>query len=177
VKAFHEPPISATRSPARQSVTTARPPDWSSDNWATPWALVRALEAQYGAFDLDPCAEPHTAKAPKFYTKADNGLFLPWFGRVWLNCPFSDPFPWCERAVAAVKANEVDLVVMLLPCATDTRWFHDLILPNAFIRYLRGRVRFLGWEGVPIGSPRTPNLVAVLSPVLVANPAEQAVAA
>jgi len=51
-----------------------RPLDWSPDNWATPWPVVRNLEAKYGKFDLDPCAERHTAKAPRFYTRGDDGL-------------------------------------------------------------------------------------------------------
>ena len=49
-----------------------QPTDWSRDNWATPWPIVQELEAKYGKFDLDPCAQPHTAKAPRFYTKEED---------------------------------------------------------------------------------------------------------
>jgi phage N-6-adenine-methyltransferase len=141
-----------------------RPLGWSSDNWATPWPVVWKLEAQYGKFDLDPCAEPQTAKAPLYYTKEDDGLTQPWFGKVFVNPPYSDPRPWCERAVRAVESREAELVVMLLPASTDTAWFHELVLPHAHLEFLRGRVRFLCWSGTPTGSPRTPSLVAVLRP-------------
>jgi phage N-6-adenine-methyltransferase len=150
-----------------------RPLDWSPDNWATPWPIVQELEERYGPFDLDPGAEQHTAKAPRFYTREDDGLSHPWFGRVFVNPPYSDPRPWCERAVRAVESEEAELVVMLLPASTDTGWFHEFVLPNADIEFLRGRIRFLGWAGAPIGSPRTGSLIAVLPAGAAARWAEE----
>lgn len=138
-----------------------KPHGWTSDKWATPWPVLRDLEAKYGAFDLDPCCEPHTAKAPTFYTIEDNGLAKPWFGNVYVNPPFSDVRPWCERAIEATSTSEAKLVVMLLPCATDTGWFHEVVWPHAELHFIRGRVRFLGWRGTPIRAPRAPSLVAV----------------
>ena len=51
------------------------------DEWLTPPEILRAL----GAFDLDPCApvvRPWETAA-HHYTAQDDGLALPWFGRVW----------------------------------------------------------------------------------------------
>ena len=136
--------------PTAESTDIAdRPEGWTSDRWATPWPLLRELETRYGAFDLDPCCEPHTAKAPAFYTVDDDGLSKPWFGRVFINPPFSSPRPWCDRAAEAVKTGEAEMVVMLLPCATDTAWFHEVVWPNATLHFLRGRVRFLDGVGRP----------------------------
>jgi phage N-6-adenine-methyltransferase len=122
---------------------------------------VRAFEAEFGSFDLDPAAELHTAKAPHFYTIEDDGLKCPWFGRVWLNPPYSKPRPWLERAHRATSTREAEMVVALLPASVDTGWFHDAVLPYAELRFIRGRVRFLGWEGTPIPSPKAPSLVAI----------------
>jgi hypothetical protein len=37
------------------------------------------------------------------------------------------------------------LVVMLLPARTDTRWWHDYVIPYASeIRFIRGRLKFGG---------------------------------
>lgn len=138
-----------------------RPEGWTSDKWATPWPVLNDLASRFGAFDLDPCCEPHTAKAGAFYTIDDDGLSKPWFGNVYVNPPFSDPRPWCERALRAVESGEAQQVVMLLPCATDTAWFHEVVWPNADLFFIRGRVRFLGWRGTPLPSPRSPSLVAV----------------
>ena len=138
-----------------------RPPDWTSDKWATPWVVVWDLEARFGRFDLDPCAEEHTAKARSFYTADEDGLSKPWFGNVFVNPPYSDPRPWCERALRATSTSEARQVVMLLPAATDTAWFHEVVLPTAELHFLRRRVKFIGWRLTPIHSPRTPSMVAV----------------
>ena len=43
------------------------------------------------------------------------------------------------------KAAESDAtVVMLLPARTDTAWFHDYIYGKAEIRFIRGRLKFVG---------------------------------
>jgi phage N-6-adenine-methyltransferase len=139
-----------------------KPEGWTSDKWTTPWPIVNELEQDFGPFDLDPCAEPHTAKAPTYYTIDDNGLTRPWFGRVFINPPYSRIGPWCERAIAETTTpGPVSTVVMLLPVATDTAWFHDLVWPYAELRFKRGRIRFLGWQGTPIPAPRAPSLFAI----------------
>lgn len=123
--------------------------------------MVRGFEAEFGPFALDPASEPHTAKAPSFYTVKDDGLARLWFGRVWLNPPYSKPRPWLERAYEATSTGEADLVVALLPASVDTGWFHEAVLPYAELRFIRGRVRFLGWEGTPIPAPKAPSIVAI----------------
>lgn len=138
-----------------------KPEGWNSDKWATPWPVLRDLEARFGKFDLDPCCEPHTAKAANFYTIDDDGLSKPWFGNVFVNPPYSNVRPWCERAIKATSTSECDQAVMLVPCATDTAWFHEVIWPHADLHFIRGRVRFLGWRGTGIKAPRAPSLVAV----------------
>lgn len=133
--------------------------DWTADKWATPPALVADMEREFGAFDLDPCCEEHTAKAPAFYTSG--GLERPWRGRVWLNPPYSDPLPWLRRAVQATQEAEAALVVALLRVATDTAWFHDWVLPYAEIRFIRGRVKFLGGDERPTGVPPWASMFAI----------------
>lgn len=143
-------------------VAAQKPVGWSSDMWGTPPELVKEMEAEFGPFELDPCAEPQTAKAPRFFTIRENGLTAIWRGRVFLNPPYSNPTPWLQRAVE--HAREGNLVVALLPASTDTNWFHDLVLPNAEVRFIRQRVRFIGWRGTPIPSPIAPNLWAIFHP-------------
>lgn len=138
-----------------------RPDWWTSDHWATPRGVFAAISRRYGPFDLDACATQYTAKCPLWYGEQDNGLEQPWRGRVWVNPPYSNPRPWIARAVEAVQRGEAERVVMLLPSATDTTWFHDLVLPNAEVVFVRGRIRFIGWRGTPIGTPKAGNIIAV----------------
>lgn len=45
------------------------------------------------------------------------------------------------------------LVVGLVPARTDTAWFHNLAQGKAEIRFIRGRIRFVGAEaGAPFPS-------------------------
>lgn len=139
----------------------SKPEWWSSNHWATPPGVIAALQAEFGQFDLDPCCRAETAKAPTFYTEADDGLSKPWFGSVFLNPPYSKPAPWLEKAIQETSSGSARLVVALLPVRTDTRWFHSLVKDQAQIKFIQGRVKWLGWQGTPIPSPKSPNMLAV----------------
>ncbi len=139
----------------------AAPVWWTGDEWATPPSLVHELEKVFGQFELDPCCRILTAKAPEFCTLEDDGLSVPWWGRVWLNPPYSNPAPWLDKAGREVEHPGCDLVVALLPARTDTQWFHELVLPKAEVCFLRGRVAWLGWAGRPIGRSKDPSILAV----------------
>ena len=141
---------------------SAPPAGWTSDEWSTPPDEVQAIAQWLGVtFDLDPCCRADTAKAPVFFTKAENGLTRPWFGHVWLNPPYSDPAPWVRKAAEETETGRCALVAACLPASTDTAWFHEHVLGRAEIRFRRGRVRFYGWMGTPLGSPKTPTMYAI----------------
>lgn len=63
--------------------------------------------------------------------------------RVFCNPPYGRELPkWIKKAHD--EAEKGALVVMLIPARTDTRAFHDYIYHQAEIRFLRGRIRFVG---------------------------------
>jgi hypothetical protein len=71
----------------------------TSDDYYTPaWVFERmGIE-----FDLDVCSPPGGIPwipARQFYTQADDGLASPWFGRVWMNPPFSGTRPWVDKFI------------------------------------------------------------------------------
>lgn len=139
-----------------------QPAWWTSDDWATPPDVFARISAIYGPFDLDACCRTETAKVEAFYTKEHDGLTAPWHGRVWVNPPYSDPGTWLRKAIAEVTEGRATRVVLLLPAATDTGWYHDLVIPHADVVPVRGRVRFLGWRGVPVGSPKGGSVIAIM---------------
>ena len=67
-----------TRNPFASSVSV---------EWVTPAAVFAQLDAEFGPFDLDPCATAENAKASRFYTAEDDWLSQPWKGRVFMNSP------------------------------------------------------------------------------------------
>jgi phage N-6-adenine-methyltransferase len=140
---------------------TAKPDWWTSDEWSTPQSYFDLVNQRHGPFDLDACCRPETAKAGRYFVKAENGLLQPWFGNVWVNPPYSEPRKWCEKAATEIAIGNASKVVMLLPAAVDTIWFHEFVVPYAEVEFIRGRLRFIGWQGTPIGSPKSGNVLAI----------------
>lgn len=61
---------------------------------------------------------------------------------VFVNPPYGREIGnWVEKAF---RTNEEhgNLVVMLLPARTDTKWFREYIYHKAEIRFIRGRLKF-----------------------------------
>lgn len=135
---------------------------WTTDEWSTPPEIIAGIEAKYGPIDLDPCCRPETAKGKYFFTKEDDGLLGEWFGFVFVNPPYSKPRPWIEKALAEVQRDPTIRVLLLLPADISTGWFHDLVLPYADIEFVRGRIRFHTWRGIPGGMPTAGSIFAYL---------------
>lgn len=136
---------------------------WTKDDYATPWPFVFQLQRHFGIFELDPCCQSRTAKATRRYSLrlGQNGLRLPWDGRVFFNPPYSNPAPWARRAYRETRRGRCPLAVGLLPSSCiDTHWFHQYVLPYAEIHFVRGRIAFLDKHGEPATSPRQGNVVA-----------------
>src|SRR5688572_4824194 len=96
----------------------------ASDEWATPLAFFNQCNVEFGPFDLDACATAENAKAPRYFTKADDGLAQEWRGRVWMNPPYGRTIgAWMRKAYESARAGAV--VVCLVPARTDTAWWHD----------------------------------------------------
>ena len=77
------------------------------DEWLTPPEIIKAL----GSFELDPCSPINRPwdTAAKHYTIEDNGLSLPWHGRVWMNPPYGDATEmWMQRL--AEHGNGIALI-------------------------------------------------------------------
>lgn len=115
------------------------------NDWETPATLYKELDDKYH-FTLDPCCTQKTAKCKKYYTPEDDGLQKDWQGEtVFCNPPYSqkEQTAWVKKCYEeSLKPNTT--VVMLIPARTDTRRFHDYILPYANITFLRGRLTFVG---------------------------------
>ena len=63
-----------------------------SDEHNTPSYIIEAAREVLEVIDLDPMSNAlanETVKATTFYTKKDDELDKDWYGRVWLNQPFS----------------------------------------------------------------------------------------
>ena len=115
-----------------------------TDNWATPPEFFKELDKEFH-FNLDPAADEFNHKCDRYFTIAENGLLQDWGGNsVFCNPPYGREIgKWVEKAYRTNKESG-DLVVMLLPARTDTKWFHDFIYHKAEIRFVKGRLKFGG---------------------------------
>jgi phage N-6-adenine-methyltransferase len=113
-----------------------------SEEWTTPPELLHELAHELGPFELDPCATPENATAPRFFTKDENGLVQPWApARCYVNPPYGRAIAsWAEKCAREGEMGAV--VVGLFPARTDTAWWHRYVTRAASVRFLRGRVRF-----------------------------------
>ena len=117
----------------------------ATDEWATPQGFFDELNSVFH-FDLDAAATAQNHKCETFYTREQDGLRQPWVGNVWCNPPYGRTIgSWVQKA-SEENAKNNNLIVMLLPARTDTRWFHTYIYkqPNVETRFVRGRLKFGG---------------------------------
>lgn len=108
------------------------------DEWLTPPFVLAAL----GAFDLDPCSPINRPwpTATVHYTIQDDGLALPWVGRVWCNPPYGTPKiigPWMRRMAQHNRG------IALIFARTETELFFETVWPVASaIHFFKGRLYF-----------------------------------
>lgn len=104
----------------------------ATDNWSTPKDFYDALDKKYH-FDYDPCPLNSNYEAL--------GIFENWGFMNFVNPPYSNIGQFMQTAINALKYGKQS--IFLVPARTDTKWFHDLVLPNAArIEFIRGRLRF-----------------------------------
>jgi len=119
------------------------------DDRGTDPVFFQSISERFGGFSLDAAASERNAKCEAFYSIEDDGLSLPWVGRVWCNPPFSDCGAWVRKAWLE-HSLEAQLIVMLLPAnRAEQAWWQDQVEPYRdrpdsplHVEFLRGRMRF-----------------------------------
>jgi hypothetical protein len=113
----------------------------TSDDYWTPQWLFDAMGLR---FDLDvACPEGGAPWVPadRYYTQADDGLTAPWYGRVWMNPPYSNASPWVHRLLD--YGNGIALTVFAKSKWQDRLWNDSAVgivnLPQHF-RFEQGRI-------------------------------------
>lgn len=117
--------------------------DSRTNEWLTPPEILRAL----GEFDLDPCAPVKRpwSIARHHFTIEDNGLAHEWFGRVWLNPPYSTELIKLFMKRMAGHHNGIALTF----ARTETEFFHKYVWPSCdSILFIEGRIAFHNTAGI-----------------------------
>jgi hypothetical protein len=129
----------------------------SSDVWLTPMDFWLEIKERFTLSDFDPC--PPACDVNEF-----DGLKADWADRTYCNPPYSQKLK--ENFIH--KAHQESLlgkfIVMLLPVSTSTVIFHELILPDAKVEFIKGRLPFEGintqgeWVNPRRGMAPLPNV-------------------
>lgn len=101
------------------------------DDWITPLELYNKLDQEFN-FNFDPCPLHSNF----------NGLEIDWRSRNFINPPYSRKLKEAFIRKAFEESQKGNLCVMLIPVSTSSKVFHEIIYPNAEIRFLKGRVKF-----------------------------------
>ena len=105
----------------------------SGDDWATPDDFYKKLNDEF-KFNFDPCP---------IHSDFD-GLEESWGTRNYINPPYSRKLKEAFIRKAYAESLKGNICVMLLPVSTSTKIFHEIIYPNAEIRFVAGRIKFIG---------------------------------
>lgn len=131
-------------------------------DWCTPQDFFDVLNQEFH-FVLDAAATDKSAKCSKYYTPEIDGLEQSWIlsgGAVFCNPPYGrDISKWVKKANLEWKNGAT--IVMLIPARTDTIYFHDYILGQAEIRFIRGRLRFTDEDGNSSNPAPFPSMVII----------------
>lgn len=122
----------------------------------TPQWLFDRLNERF-KFKMDLAASGKNKLCDKYFSEKDNGLELTWpKGWSWCNPPYGKSLIyWAKKAYE--QSEEGRDCIMLLPARTDTKWFHQYILPFASaVIFIRGRLTF---KGEPASAPFPSMLV------------------
>ena len=135
-------------------------PKARTDTWLTPPQILRAL----GPFDLDPCAAPMPRPWPTATTHytwpEQDGLALPFFGRVWMNPPYG-------RALGRWLARLADhgTGTALVFARTETDAFFRYVWERAdAVMFLRGRISFHYPDGRQARNGGAPSVLIAHGP-------------
>ena len=153
---------------------------WSTgkDDWGTPKLLFQKLHDEFN-FCVDVCANKETALLDQWIgpgSKYEDALGewksacqLPhsvkryYSHSYFMNPPYSDVAEFMKRMAIEMASNKSVRGVALVASRTDTKWFHDYVLPSASeIRFIKGRVQF---AGAPSSAP-FPSMIVVYNTII-----------
>lgn len=104
------------------------------DRWCTPPHVIELVrEALGGGIDLDPASNARAqevVKADRWHSldKGEDGLALPWRGRVWCNPPYSKGAIelFSNKIVSEWRGGQVVSAIMLTNSSTSAGWWQQL---------------------------------------------------
>ena len=122
-----------TRNIAKSNAQTPK------DLWQTPSKLFQALN-EYFEFTVDAAANEQNNLVERFWSEEDSCLNHDWHGEVvFCNPPFSQ-LSRDDRWIQ--KFTEMTQGLIVMPMATDTKWFHSMASIPHKLFIFKGRIKY-----------------------------------
>jgi len=125
----------------------------SHPHWFLPADWAQRFREALGGIDLDPCAarpELDQIHAVESYVyPAQDGLLLPWRGRVYCNPPYDRVGVRRFATKALREVAHLDALAVLVPCAPSSRWWRDLARSAEHVVFLPKRINFIDGSPTP----------------------------
>ena len=99
------------------------------DTWNTPTDFVGDVLKFFGTVDLDPCCNDvnnPNVPALNYFTEETNGLAHDWYGKVFMNHPYSDSKTWVPYASLQYELGNTDEMVLLIKLDVSTKWWKSV---------------------------------------------------
>lgn len=114
--------------------------------WYTPQEFTDAARRVMGEIDLDPASNKFANEkigAINYYTKEQDGLILPWKGRIWMNPPFGVIIKrFIEKLCIEFASGNVTEAIVLTNNATETNWFKRMTEHASIVCFVCHRISF-----------------------------------
>lgn len=127
-----------------------------NNEWYTPAEYIELAREVMRSIDLDPASSDianEVVRAREYYTSDTDGLSNGWFGKVWLNPPYSSELITKFTDKLLEELPNIEEAIMLVNNATETEWFNKLVKSSSAVCFPRGRVKFHmpdGTTGAPL---------------------------
>jgi phage N-6-adenine-methyltransferase len=126
-----------------------------STEWYTPPEIIETARTVLGTIDLDPASHEipqRWIRAKKYYTVEDDGLSKSWYGKIWLNPPYSkikgksSQKIWLDKLYSEYNKDNIEEAIILVKASLGYRWFDDYFKIRPWcLKY--GLISFISPEG------------------------------
>ena len=134
------------------------------DTYATPQSVFDYFNREFN-FDIDVCAEDHTAKCPTYYTIEADAFLQHWHkdgSTCWCNPPYSNITPWVSKAIDESKKGVT--TVMFVMSDPSVGWFKKAIEKCSEVRFIvGGRISF-EMGGQPVNGNNKGSMAIIFRP-------------
>lgn len=118
-----------------------------NNEWYTPQKYIEMARTVLGYIDLDPASSKianEIVKADRYFTAEENGLSQVWYGKVWMNPPYSKELigEFTKKFTDEYEAGNIIDGIVLVNNATETAWFTDMIRSASAVVFPRGRILY-----------------------------------